>query len=80
MLIPTKNTVSSKSLLAVTAFVAARVRRDRAISVEKLEGLIEKRFGVGARSYALRALGALYCINIIEYRRKTDMVEYVGRS
>lgn len=77
MLRPSKHSHPDRTVVNVALLVLARLRKRRLDGYSELRGFVKK--GVaGGDVLFLPALNFLFLLGLIEYRPKTDSVEYVG--
>jgi hypothetical protein len=77
MLRPTKHSHPDRTVINVSLLLLSRLRARRFDEYDTLQKLA-KRSVVGGDVLFLPALNFLYLLGLIEYRPKTDAVEYVG--
>jgi len=77
MLRPTKHSHPDRTVINLSLLLLSRLKRDRIEGYEELRSLA-KRSIIGGDVLFLPALNFLYLIGLIEYRPKTDAIEYVG--
>lgn len=77
MLRPTKHSHPDRTVIAVSLLLLAHLKARRLDDYDNLRKYAKKRV-VGGDVLFLPALSFLYLMGLIEYRRKTDAVEYVG--
>ena len=79
MLRPTKHSHPDRTVINVSLLLLARLKARR---IENYDGLrnYAKKSVVGGDVLFLPALNFLYLMGLIDYRPKTDAVEYVGRN
>lgn len=79
MLRPTKHSHPDRTIINVSLLLLARLKARR---VDEYDALLTfaKRSVVGGDVLFLPALNFLYLMGLIEYRPKTDAVEYVGSN
>lgn len=77
MLKPTKHTDPARSTLAVAADLLSYLRRYRTASFVDVRGYIKKHRPETLRLF-VDATSLLFLLGLVEYRRKTDALEYVG--
>lgn len=77
MLRPTKHSHPDRTVISVALLLLARLRLRRVEQYGELLGLA-KRSVTGGDVLFLPALNFLYLLGLVEYRPKTDAVEYVG--
>jgi hypothetical protein len=77
MLRPTKHSHPDKTVLSVSLLILARVKKLRVEEYDALRKYAKKKVGGGDVLF-LPALNLLYLLGLIEYRQKTDSLEYTG--
>jgi hypothetical protein len=77
MLRPSKHSHPDRSVIAVSLLLLTQLRECRIEEYGKLLKFAKERVG-GGEFLFVPALNFLYLIGLIEYRPKTDVVEYVG--
>lgn len=77
MLRPTKHSHPDRTVINVALLLLARVRNRRVDEYGALRRYV-KRTVTGGDVLFLPALNFLYLMGLIDYRPKTDAVEYVG--
>jgi len=79
MLRPTKHSHPDRTVINVSLLLLARLKVRR---VDDYDSLLEyaKKSVVGGGVLYLPALNFLYLLGLIDYRPKTDAVEYVGSN
>jgi len=77
MLRPTKHSHPDQTVIAVALLLLARLKKQRIEAFRELLGLVKKDVRGGGTLF-LPALDLLYLLGLVEYRPKTDSVEYVG--
>ena len=77
MLRPTKHSHPDRTVINVSLLLLARLRTRR---IENYDGLraYAKTIVIGGDVLFLPSLSFLYLLGLLEYRPKTDAVEYVG--
>jgi hypothetical protein len=79
MLRPTKHSHPDRTVINVSLLLLSRLRDRRVDEYDMLQGFVKKSV-VGGDILFLPALNFLYLMGLIEYRPKTDAVEYVGQN
>jgi hypothetical protein len=79
MLKPTKHSHPDRTIINVSLILLSRVRKRRIEDYDTLRNLVKKTVA-GGDALFLPALSFLYLLGVIEYRKKTDSVEYVGSN
>jgi hypothetical protein len=77
MLKPTKHSHPDRTVINVSLLLLARLKACRVDEYDVLRKFAKKSVSGGDVLF-LPALNFLYLMGLIEYRRKTDAVEYVG--
>jgi hypothetical protein len=77
MLRPTKHSHPDRTIINVSLILLARLKDRRLEDYDKLRKYAKKTV-IGGDVLFLPALSFLFLLGLIEYRPKTDAVEYVG--
>jgi hypothetical protein len=77
MLRPTKHSHPDRTVIHVSLLLLARLKTRRLDNYDSLRAYAKKAVGGGDVLF-LPALNFLYLLGLIEYRPKTDSLEYVG--
>ncbi len=77
MLAPTKHSHPDRTIINVSLLLLGRLKRNRLDEYGRLR-TFAKGAVTGGDVLFLPALSFLYVLGLIEYRPKTDSVEYVG--
>ena len=77
MLRPTKHSHPDRTVINVSLLILARLKLRRVDDYDALRKFAKKSV-VGGDVLFLPALNFLYLLGLIDYRPKTDAVEYVG--
>jgi hypothetical protein len=77
MLRPTKHSHPDRTVINVSLLLLARLKARRVDGYDTLRKYVKKAV-VGGDVLFLPALNFLYLMGLIDYRPKTDAVEYVG--
>ncbi|PKM16844.1 MAG: hypothetical protein CVV12_00690 [Gammaproteobacteria bacterium HGW-Gammaproteobacteria-2] len=77
MLRPTKHSHPDRTVINVSLLLLARLKARRVDEYDVLRKFAKKSV-VGGDVLFLPALNFLYLMGLIEYRPKTDAVEYIG--
>lgn len=77
MLRPTKHSHPDRTIINVSLLLLARLKARRVDEYDALRKYAKKSV-VGGDVLFLPALNFLYLLGLIDYRPKTDAVEYVG--
>ncbi len=79
MLRPTKHSHPDRTLVNVAALLLGRLKIRRVEEYEALRKYVRKAVRGGDFLF-LPALNLLYLLGLVEYRPKTDALEYVGAN
>ncbi len=77
MLRPSKHSRPDQTVMRVAVLILGRLKTRRLEEFEELKSFVVKSVKGGASLY-LPALNLLYLLGLLEYRPKTDALEYVG--
>ncbi len=77
LLRPSKHSHPDRTVINVVHLLLPRLRSKRIEEFDELRGFVKKSVKSG-ESLFLPALNVLYILGLIEYRRKTDSIEYLG--
>lgn len=77
MLRPTKHSHPDRTVINVSLLLLSRLKDRRVDEYDTLQKFAKKNV-VGGDVLFLPALNFLYLMGLVEYRPKTDAVEYVG--
>ena len=77
MLRPTKHSHPDRTVINVSLLLLSRLK-DRRVDEYDVLRKFAKKHDVGGDVLFLPALNFLYLMGLVEYRPKTDAVEYVG--
>ena len=77
MLSPTKHSHPDRTVINVALLLLRRLREHRVDEYTKLRGYVKKSV-LGGDVLLVPALNFLYLMGLVEYRPKTDAIEYVG--
>jgi len=77
MLRPSKHSHPDQTVVNVATLLIKRLKRLRLEECEKLRSYVKKAVTGGDALY-LPSLSLLYLLGLVEYRPKTDSMEYVG--
>jgi hypothetical protein len=77
MLRPTKHSHPDKTIINVALVLLVRLKSKRIADYSSLRDLAKKHVSGGDVLF-LPALNLLYLLGLIEYRPKTDAIEYAG--
>jgi len=79
MIRPTKHSHPDRTVINVSLLLLARLRKRRLDDYDSLRKFAKKAV-TGGDVLFLPALNFLYLLGLIDYRPKTDSVEYVGSN
>lgn len=79
MLRPTKHSHPDRTVINVSLLILSRLKKLRIDEYDDLRNFSKKSV-IGGDVLFLPALNFLYLLGLIEYRPKTDAVEYVGQN
>jgi len=77
MLRPSKHSHPDRTLISVSLLLLVRLKKSRIEDYDKLKRYTKKQV-LGGDSLFLPALDLLFLLGLIEYREKTDAIEYIG--
>jgi hypothetical protein len=77
MLRPSKHSHPDQTVVNVATLILKRLKRLRLEECDKLRGYVKKAVRGGDALY-LPSLNLLYVLGLVDYRPKTDSIEYVG--
>jgi hypothetical protein len=77
MLRPTKHSHPDRTVINVSLLLLTRLKKDRIADYAALQRHVKK-LVIGGDVLFLPALNFLYLLGLIEYRQKTDAIEYIG--
>jgi hypothetical protein len=77
MLRPTKHSDPQLTVLPIAGALLKRIRKKRACTIEDLRKFTES-IGPDRIPLLMPSITLLYLLGLVEYRRKTDCMEYVG--
>lgn len=77
MLRPNKHSDPQLTVLPIAGELLKKIRQKRTCAIEDLRKHLEDQ-GADRVPLLLPALAVLFLLGLIEYRRKTDCMEYVG--
>jgi hypothetical protein len=77
MLSPTKHSHPDRTVINASLVLLTRLRKQRLEEYESLRGHVKESV-IGGAYLFLPALNLLYLFGLVEYRPKTDSLEYVG--
>jgi ABC-3C biological conflict system middle component len=78
MLRPTKHSHPDRTVINAVLLLLIRLRKNRVDEYSALRAHIKKSIR-GGDALFLPALNFLFMLGLVEYRRKTDSFEYVGK-
>lgn len=77
MISPGKHSHPDQTVLAVSMLILRRVKRSRVEAYEELKAAVRERVQGGDLLF-LPALNLLHALGLVDYRAKTDTIEYAG--
>lgn len=77
MLRPTKHSHPDRTVVYVSMVLLSRLKKRRLEDYDSLRSHVKKAVAGGDVLF-LPALNLLYLLGLVDYRRKTDALEYVG--
>jgi hypothetical protein len=77
MLRPNKHSDPQLTVLPVAGEILKRLKKKRSCSIADLRTYIDNN-GADRTSLLMPSISVLYLLGLVEYRRKTDCVEYIG--
>ncbi len=77
MLRPTKHSHPDRTVIYVSTLLLSRLKKRRLEDYDSLRSHVKKGI-TGGDVLFLPALNLLYLLGLVEYRAKTDALEYVG--
>ena len=77
MLRPSKHSHPDQTIVNVAMLLLKRLKRLRLEECDKLRSYVKKAVNGGDALY-LPSLSLLYLLGLVDYRPKTDSIEYVG--
>ena len=77
MLRPSKHAHPDRTVIGLTVVLLRHLKAQRLAEYEALRALSKKAVS-GGDSLFLPALNVLYLLGLVEYRPKTDCIEYLG--
>lgn len=77
MLRPNKHSDPQLTVLPVTAALLKRLRKKRSCTIADLRKHVEE-LGPDRTPLLFPSIAVLFLLGVVEYRRKTDCMEYVG--
>ncbi|QCE35670.1 hypothetical protein FAI40_10205 [Acetobacteraceae bacterium] len=78
MLRPTKYSHPDQTVINMSLLLLNKLRKSRIVGYNELLSLAKKQI-TGGNFLFLPALNFLYLMGMIEYRQKTDAIEYIGK-
>ena len=78
MIRPNKHSHPDKTVVAASTVLLGRLRNKRSVSFEKLRKHLANH-EADAVSLFLPAMNLLFLLGLVEYRKKNDSFEYIGR-
>ena len=79
MLRPSKHSHPDRTIISVAVFMLRRLKERRVEEFGSLLKLVKKSIKSGDVLF-LPALNFLFLLGLIDYRRKTDSIEYLGKN
>jgi hypothetical protein len=77
MLRPSKHSHPDQTVVSVAVLLLAKLKAERLADYDDLRQYARRRVR-GSEFLFLPALNFLYLLGLVEYRPKTDMIEYLG--
>ena len=77
MLLPSKHSHPDQTVLHVSILLLGKLKAIRLEECDKLRNFVKKAVTGGDALY-LPSLSLLFLLGLVEYRPKTDSIEYVG--
>jgi len=77
-LLPTKHSHPDKTTIALSVIIVKRLKRERIEQYDSLLEFLQKK-NSDAKTLFLSSMNFLYLVGLIDYHKKTDSFEYVGR-
>lgn len=77
MLRPTKHSHPDQTVINLSVLILKKIRKSRIEEFSKLQDFAKKSLR-GGEFLFLPALNFIFLLGLIEYRPKTDVVEYIG--
>jgi hypothetical protein len=77
MLRPSKHSHPDQTIVNVAMLLLKRLKRLRLEECDKLRSYVKKAV-IGGDALYLSSLSLLYLLGLVDYRPKTDSIEYVG--
>ena len=78
MIRPNKHSHPDKTLVSASTVLLRRLRKKRSESFDELRGCLVKQESDSAGLF-LPAVNLLFMLGLVEYRKKNDTFEYIGR-
>jgi len=78
MIRPNKHSHPDKTLVSASTVLLKRLRKNRSESFDELRQHLVKRESDAAGLF-LPAVNLLFMLGLVEYRKKNDTFEYIGR-
>ncbi|BBH54118.1 ABC-three component system middle component 8 [Fluviispira sanaruensis] len=79
MLRPSKHSHPDYTVINISFLILKHLKKERIEDYEKLKKIIKKKFN-GSNNLFLPSLNFLFLLGLIEYRPKSDTVEYLGNN
>jgi hypothetical protein len=77
MLRPSKHSHPDRTVIGLMVVLLRHLKSERVAEYEALRAMSKKAVSGGERLF-LPALNVLYLLGLVEYRPKTDCIEYLG--
>ncbi len=77
-LLPTKHSHPDKTTIALAMIIVKRLKKVRIEQYDNLLEFLQKK-NSDAKTLFLSSMNFLYIMGLIDYHKKTDSFEYVGR-
>ncbi len=77
-LLPTKHSHPDKTTIALAMIIVKRLKKVRIEQYDNLLEFLQKK-NSDAKTLFLSSMNFLYLVGLIDYHKKTDSFEYVGR-
>jgi ABC-three component (ABC-3C) system Middle Component 8 len=77
LLSPSKHSHPDQTIISVTLKLLSRIKSRRVENYDSLRSVV-KDFVSGGDALFLPSLSLLFLLGLVEYRPKTDSIEYVG--
>ncbi|WP_423785746.1 ABC-three component system middle component 8 [Gimesia maris] len=77
MIRPNKHSHPDRTLISATVVLLKRLRRKRTETFDELRNCLAK--SKASEAFFLPAMNLLFMLGLVEYRKKNDTFEYIGR-